>query len=269
MTVHQLYSTKGKAYELTTPEPTSIKPSAFVFAYAKSGSTLLDRMIRQYCGAKGLASFSLYGEAFQKGVRPQEINPDALKCFADSGVIYTGFRNYPGLFDLPLDNKKLILLVRDPRDMLVSLFFSMVKSHPELRDSGGRWSKEIEEIENKGLIDFVLERAFSYRMYHRRYQEVLKGREHKVYRYEDVIYNKREWLIDILTYLEIEVDESLVDAVVAKNDIIPKAEDDNQHIRQVHPGNYKKKLDPKTILRLNRRLQEFLQAHDYSDISPC
>lgn len=266
MTTHTMYSTKGERYQLTVPEPTHSRPSCYVFAYAKSGSTLLDRMIRQYCGARDIATFSLNGEAFQKGVRPQEINPDALKCFSPEGVIYTGFRSYPAHFDLELDNCKIILLVRDPRDMLVSLFYSMVKSHPELRDTTGSWSKEIEDADTKGLTNFVLERSFSYKMYHRRYSEALKGREVKVYKYEDVIYNKREWLIDILNYLEIKVEDHLVDAVVAKNDIIPDKEDDTQHVRQVHPGNYKKKLDQDTIIKLNRRMLDFLKEFDYADI---
>jgi len=266
MKIHNLCSMQGENYELQTPEPTSDKPSAFMLAYAKSGSTLMDRMIRQYCGSVGQATFTLYGEAFMKGIRPQEIKEDSLACFEPSGVIYSGFRNYPQEFDLPLAGKKIIHLVRDPRDMVVSLYFSMVKSHPELKDSSGNWSKEVAESENKGLTDFVLERAYSYKMYHRRYSEALKGHDVKVYRYEDVIYNKRDWMIDMLDYLEIEINDDIVDAVVKKNDIIPNAEDDSQHIRQVHPGNYKKKLDQDTIIKLNRRMIDFLREFDYPDI---
>jgi hypothetical protein len=44
--------------------------------------------------------------------------------------------------------------------------------------------------------------------------------------------------------------------IAARGDVFPDKENYEEHIRQVHPGNYKKKLEPKTI----RALDDILAA---------
>jgi hypothetical protein len=51
--------------------------------------------------------------------------------------------------------------------------------------------------------------------------------------------------------------------VARKYDVIPTVEKQDKHIRQVHPGNYKAKLKPDTIERLNTSLAGFLTHHGY------
>ena len=121
-------SKMGIEYQVELPEPLTGMRSAFIFAYIKSGSTLLNNMITCYCQALGIPTFSLFNSAFDSGVPTHEIMKDANICFNKEGIIYTGFRHYPS-FELDLKGIKCVLLVRDPRDMLVSLYYSIVKSH--------------------------------------------------------------------------------------------------------------------------------------------
>ena len=266
MSNFDLVSLSGVKYSLETPEVTRDYPSAYLFAYAKSGSTLMDRMVREYCGAIKQASFSLFGEAFQKGVRPQDIAEDAAQCFTDRGVVYTGFRSYPLNFKLDLTNTKNLILVRDPRDMLVSLYYSISKSHVSLNDKDGSWDRERAEVQSKELNDFVLERSFSYAEYFKWYAHAFQNVNVKAVRYEDVIYKKLEWMKELVVWLGLPLDLAILEKVVSKHDVVPTSEDEGSHIRQVHPGNYKKKLERDTIMKLNRRLIKFLETYGYEDI---
>ena len=266
MSKFDLVALSGANYSIDTPAPTRECPSAFLFAYAKSGSTLMDRMVREYCGAIKQASFSLFGEAFQQGVRPQDIGSDAAHCFVEKGVVYTGFRSYPLSFKLNLKNTKNLILVRDPRDMLVSLYYSISKSHVALNDKDGSWERERAEVQSKQLNEFVLERSFSYAEYFKWYGNAFQGVDVKAVRYEDIIYRKLDWMVELIEWLELPLERDILQKVVAKHDVLPSKEDEGSHIRQVHPGNYKSKLERETIMKLNRRLINFLETYGYEDV---
>jgi len=57
--------------------------------------------------------------------RKWKTDPDLLKLIVD-GYIYYGFRDYPPIFKTGIDftKTKNVLLVRDPRDALVSQYYS-------------------------------------------------------------------------------------------------------------------------------------------------
>ena len=77
------------------------------------------------------------------------------------------------------------------------------------------------------------------------------GETVRIYRYEDVIFKKREWLADMCAWFGWNVSEKKINAIADKNDILPKAENEAQHIRQATPGDHKRKLRPETIEQLS------------------
>ena len=123
-----LTSISGKPYKLELPKPKSNFVSKYVFAFAKSGSTLLDNMLSVYCQHIDFPTFSLFNQAFDQGVATSDIGPESRFCFQRNGYLYTGFRHFPH-YDLDLADSPAILLVRDPRDMAVSMYYSIMKSH--------------------------------------------------------------------------------------------------------------------------------------------
>lgn len=258
----ELTSTEGKNYTLSIPSSLLKFPSSFVFAFAKSGSTLLDRLVRDYCKEIEVPSFSLFGAAFNLGVNPAQIAEDAKAVFSQEGVIYTGFRHYPKHFDIDLSNAKCIWLTRDPRDMLVSLYFSIAKSHVVQEGDNARLQER--EIVNAMDIDsFVLSRAKSYLSNFEIYRNKLPKLLTKIIRYEDVIYDKHTLLKSIAEHFELTIDHTIIEKIAKKHDSIPGTEQTTSHIRQVHPGNYKAKLMPDTISKLNIDLECFLNFFNY------
>ena len=83
------------------------------------------------------------------------------------------------------------------------------------------------------------------------------------YRYEDVIYEKEKWLTNVVTKLGLQHNTELIGNIARRFDIVPETENENEHIRQVHPGDHKKKLSPQTIQELNILLSDFLNYFDY------
>ena len=136
----ELVSKQGRHYRVSLPEPKMNLRSAYIFAFARSGSTLLNDMVTAYCRFLEVPTFSLFNSAFDQGVGTHEIDSDALVCFKTSGYIYTGFRHFPA-FDLDLASAPTIWLTRDPRDMLVSLYYSVLKKSQHTQGFGIFYTK--------------------------------------------------------------------------------------------------------------------------------
>jgi len=62
-----------------------------------------------------------------------------------------------------------------------------------------------------------------------------------VYKYEDVVYEKRKLLSSVITILGLKRNRGLVTAIAKQFDIVPEAENEYEHTRQVHPGNSPRK----------------------------
>lgn len=261
-TTFELTTSAGKPYNIVLPAPKTDFSSKFVFSFAKSGSTLLNDLLFTYCPQMGVPVVSIFDQAFSQGLTTAEVRAESSKVFNSSGFIFSGFRHFPN-FDLDVADNKCILLVRDPRDMAVSMYYSVTKSHviPEGNDSLRR---NREEALQKAIDEFVLDKIQSYVGQFRTYKEKLQGKQVKVYRYEDVIYDKVTWLGDVLDYLEIDKSSALLKNVVKQFDVIPDTENESQHVRQVHPGNYKKKLSEPAIEKLTEKARDFLNHYNYS-----
>jgi len=222
----------------------------------------MDNMVRSYCKALDIPTFSLFNSAFDAGIPTSEVMEDTLVCFSRSGRIYTGFRHYPG-FDLDLSGVTSILLVRDPRDMLVSLYYSVAKSHVVPRGATGFLNRR-RKAASMTVDDFALNQLQLYKKNFSVYRQKLKPASLTMYRYEDVIYKKREWLEDMISTMGLPVDIKLISHIADEFDIFPENENPGQHIRQVHPGNYRNKLQTSTIDTLNEELGEFLSHYGYT-----
>lgn len=238
----QFTSKKGVVYSVQAPSTIENLSRCYVFAFAKSGSTLLENMLSTYCQIKNIPRFSIFDAAFSQGVGTADIDGDTRTLIERNGRIYSGFRHYPS-FDLNVAEQKTLLLVRDPRDMLVSMYYSILKSHkiPKGNDS---LAKQRVMTEQRNIDEDVLLRARSYLNQFNRYQKMLVDSQLITYRYEDVIYKKEEWFTHILNHFGLPIDQACIKTITKKFDIIPNDEKQSEHIRQVHPGNYLKKLKP-------------------------
>jgi hypothetical protein len=167
-----------------------------------------------------------------------------------------------------LDTARTVLLVRDPRDVLVSLYFSVGQSHP-LPPPGSPLARHMlsrrEKAQTAPIDEWVIEH----------HGEVISSLEGylaqrfparpnvAIYRYEDVIFRKRDWMEDIIHWYGWNVSSSTIEAVLKKVDVFPAAPDPSKHIRQVHPGNYKTILQRSTQETLTECLRPLLSQFGY------
>ncbi len=131
----------------------------------------MDNMVRHYCRQIGAPTFSLFNSAFDAGITTNEVMEDALVCFSKTGRVYTGFRHYPR-FDLELTDAPCIILVRDPRDMLVSMYYSVAKSHV-VPSKNVKFLKRRQEAASISVDEFALKKAGDYLKNFRKYQQKL------------------------------------------------------------------------------------------------
>ncbi len=96
----------------------------------KSGSTLMTNMLKELLGEVEIPVVNISGTAFAKGIRAEMIDASMGKALKTKGYAYLGFRQcIPEDTQFDLAPVKKILLIRDPRDMTVSLYFSQRESH--------------------------------------------------------------------------------------------------------------------------------------------
>ena len=265
--MHEKRILKTPAGETTinVPSPGDFR-SFYVFAMHKSGSTLLNKMLDTAFMRVGVPQIAIPDVTFAAGLPDDPIlNPEDFVF--DSGYCYRGFRIFPSyLRNFDITKNKKILLVRDPRDMIVSHYFSMRQSHiiPDsgpLRDELTSLRDTIKEV---SIDDFCLQYSDALLKELKSYRTVF-GSELRVYRYEDVIFNKLNWLNDMLWYLGFALSSDDQKRIAEENDIRPTIERPQEHIRQVTPGNYRKHLSKTTIKRLNSEFRDILDQFDYGD----
>lgn len=244
-------------------------PSALVFAMPKSGSVLLDGIMRQLSAHVGVTYVSIMQEYFTIGLPDANMPAETANIFLPHGYCYGGFRYFPRRFDIPiLSQTHPVLLVRDPRDMVVSHYYSMRDSHPEpgkvLKSVNA--SMSMRDLARALDIDeYVKHAAQTFRTFLSNYRTILCADHNvRVYRYEDVIYAKADWVADLAAHFDWKVPRKITDQIAAQHDVIPTEEVETQHIRQVHPGNYRKKLQPETIAWLNDFFKDDMAFFGYT-----
>jgi hypothetical protein len=245
-------------------EPQDIQ-SFYLFAMHKSGSVLINRMISQSLSIARIPQIPLSELAFQAGLPENEIlNPEEL--IFERGYCYRGFRGFPPyLKRFEIAQNKKILLVRDPRDMVVSFYFSAARSHalPSCGIVREQLLHRRTEARTTDIDEYCQSIASAFISKFQSYESILST-ELRLYRYEDVIFDKKSWLTDMLNYLEVVLDRSSIERIATQNDVWPEVENPSLHIRQVKPGNFRRHLSRESIDFLNEKFRDVLIEHNYS-----
>lgn len=259
----------GGALIASLTRPRNARPSVLSFSLPKAGSVMLENIMVDLSRRAGLGYFSLETALFEKGVAVDDTPPQASKLFFPKGYCYGGFRRLPASYEIPiLERSKKILLVRDPRDMLVSLYFSITRSHrPPGAEAGTealeRFERDRAKVSVTPIDVFMKHRAERFSRLYLSYDRILDDPGLRVYRYEDVLYEKRAWVADICSWFGWSVDQDAMHAIADAHDLIPGQENEGEHVRKAHPGDHREKLDAGTIEFLNGVLAPILERHNY------
>jgi hypothetical protein len=243
-------------------------PSVCAFGLPKSGSVLLQGVLDEMAIATGLTPYSLQQQAWSAGYPITAIPASASEAFKPHGYCFGVFRQMPRSFRIPiLETNRSLVLIRDPRDMLVSHYFSMKKSHPRPTGQGplGKtFDSNRERVSQRDVDTHAIETSDWYLNAFMKMNALFNNDLCKVYRYEDIIFDKQSWVRDIAGHFGwTSLDAKDLDALAARYDIRPEKEDPSQHIRSVTPGDHRNKLKPETIERLNETFKKYMDRFGY------
>jgi hypothetical protein len=244
-------------------------PSFFLFAFAKSGSVLVNELVRDLLDESGVPIIDLPTHLFENGIDINAFQCDLAALFPLKGYCFSGFRVLPQwlIGSNVLRRVRKMIVVRDPRDMLVSLYYSLRYSHwfPAVRT--GQLEAAIEPARREAelsLDEFCIAYAPLYAAEFWKVRTVLRDDDVLVLRYEDFVYDKFRLAQNVSHWCGLNLSEERTKEIAAGYDVFPLADDADAHIRQVHPGDHRRKLGGDTIATLNACLINFLQAFSYN-----
>lgn len=252
------------------PPPRSQQPSVFALSLFKAGSTLFYELLHDLCRDSDLVYVDLSAAFWDNGVDPARMPKSTADLFAPRGYCYAGFRGFPTEYDVPhFEQMTKLLLVRDIRDMAVSGYFSLAFSHPlpgTALDDQWRRNMERERLEIRAMgVDsgalFVAEA--NYRKAWSTLRTLLARHKFRIWRYEDVVFRKREWIAEIVAHLGLPVSAASMENLAQRVDVFPEQENRDQFVRKVAPGDHKEKLSPRVIAKLAREFGDYLDAFGY------
>lgn len=247
---------------LRTPKPLDRDGSCFLIGIAKGGSTLLNRMAHDILRETGRSPINIPGQLFKHAKVMDHIVSDLDGALEWDRVVYSGFRSIPSVLEqsATFARARKLILVRDPRDILVSLYFSHAYSH-KMPDSGpGRavWEGVRSAALATDIDAFALQHAPSVKSQLLRMSQFLGDPNTLILRYEDIIFDKRKLADAICTTIGVAIPTAALERIIARHNIIPQSEDRSAHIRNVSPGDHRNKLDHATIVAINAILQPVL-----------
>jgi hypothetical protein len=250
------------------PPAPSDAPSVVALSLPKAGSTLLFALLQDLAPKAGLAYVSPQDFFFRTGLRLIEQPHEAGSLFRPRGYCYGGFRGPPPYAIPILDAARCVVLVRDPRDMAVSHWYSITQSHvvPETDEGEHFMAKARRQALDRGKDAHVLQVA---RGLDAQYDRLLgSGILHRertaVFRYEDVIFRKRDWVDAICAWFDWDIAEEVRSRVAERHDVRPTTSDPAAHIRQVTPGNHREELGEKQRAQIDRILARWLVMFGYT-----
>ncbi len=176
--------------------------------------------------------------------------------FKPTGYLYAALR-YPKVLEQidDLHQYRVLLMLRDPRDVLTSAYYSFGYTHtlPIAKAERKRFLAWRSKIASQTLDEFVLSLKDDWlKMYTYYCQNLIAKPNVLVLKFEDMINNFDSWLSSIIDFTNLETDREQLEELVhaAKR-------------KQVKPTDHQKALKPETIEILNTDFHKILKTLSY------
>ncbi len=257
-------------------------PGRNIIAYTthKAGSMVLHRVLKDICE---LNRIRYYSPNERKAQLPFE------RMFAGEDFIAKKRGCFgPIRFFVPskaLEEASTILHLRDPRDVLVSMFYSYCYMHAGEIERHTGYRKAVAEAGiDRFVLDMVGEPFYEYRgdygigsrykeyvgtvldRYERYLAELLSRPNTLAVSYEEMVLAFPTWLEKIVSAFNLSEPDETGAVVAARHakSVAASEEDVWSHKRKVTPGDHREKLQPETIRQLGRIFGPVLDRLGYS-----
>ncbi len=259
----------SEIFEGKIPNPGSFEP-CFAFSIHKAGSTLLHNMVGAVCRQAKIPAISVPDILFNEGVLDSQwsADPDLSEMFR-YGMLYYGFRYLPQVLldpNLKIGKRKFVLLVRDPRDALVSQYYSLggkKGSHVVPKKNTEAFIAQLKGNDDIDIDTYVIQASRNHLKKLTDYKLTLDFNNGLLRKYEDIFYDKVTFLGEIFNHFGFDVKQDILNRVAEKFDIRPQQEDPTKHVRKATPGDHVDKLKPETIVKLNQIFFDMASWYGY------
>lgn len=239
----------------------SKQQSILFFTVHKSASTFIKNAIVNLVGANNIVSLQFSGYWNRNKQKIYYNDYDFMKkVLYEKGYFYGAFRAF---YSFPnMDKFKIILVLRDPRDVLTSFYFSTLFNHP-LSDKTVLDDRK--KYASYSIDEYVLEIAPAMQKNYAAYCTNLLHKDNVLFlKYEDMISKFDIWLYKLTGFLGLENIEEKANEIINDTSFKVEKEDPASFIRNVKAGDHLKKLKPETIDKLNKLFYNELQALNYT-----
>lgn len=234
--------------------------SILYFTVHRCASRYVVSILKKFAQDSGMTCIDLGGYLWRGG----KLYKKKEEVYKKSGYIYGPFYQYDTEFDeiypIPdIDDYKIVLMLRDPRDVLTSYYFHHcyeIYDNPKQQEFIIERSKE---ALSKTVDEWVLEKAETFLERYKIYCEKLINRPNVLFfKYEDMINDFHSWLYKLREFTSLNVKEETIKTIIRNASFNVDKEVVKSHKRQVAPGDHKRKLKKETINILNSQYKEVL-----------
>ncbi|MGB3534812.1 MAG: sulfotransferase domain-containing protein [Microcoleaceae cyanobacterium] len=252
---------------------TNAKYGIFVHALHKSATMFLYKLFKDLSEELSLSYYSLNNKPVHNhNDLKEDIDQSFCYCpvrhFADSSdTIPSQFADITPVFFVQdntfinIPNIYRIYQIRDPRDILVSQYFSFGFIHGGLKTV----TKSKLKIQNMTVDEYCLDQADSLA---KKYDNILNiyrknNPKYLIVQYESMVLDYKKWLSEIISLLPFQDKADNIEKYYNKYREEFEAEgfeESMQHKRKMIPGDYKEKLEEPTIIELNSKFSDILDS---------
>ncbi|MEM1327999.1 MAG: sulfotransferase domain-containing protein [Bacteroidota bacterium] len=249
-------------------------PSILHFSLNKAATQYTKRVLTEVAAAHDLVNVHYNGYAFHSDF-PYLDQLSAVEIqryqylFQPKGYCYSVFGGMiESIPDLP--DYLVVWMIRDPRDILVSSYFSMANSHPR----PNKRSNKLDDFDEKRQFaqqhtvdEYVKSESDDLLSVYGRYIDLLLTRHPSCYitKYEDMVSNHEGWLMNMMNYCQLEISEVLKNQLLQQHQQMrPKGENQQSHMRRGVAGDFREKLESNTIDFLNDQFADVLNRFEYA-----
>lgn len=229
-------------------------PSVFFFTSHKCASMLLWRILLDM-NRRRMKLTPLNFPGYWFDVRSDSfyyyVNSVGQCLIRDTGILYAPFREYIEVDHLK--HARILCMLRDPRDKLVSGYYSAKISHrpPVNSDRRRAFLGNRARLQQISIDEYVIEQAPRVKRIYRQYRENL-ARDH-VLTYEQMWSDFNGWIGQLSSLLGIELSEKEIESYRRMSGVDDEIiENASAHRRRGSPGDHRHKLQLSTIESLDQ-----------------
>ncbi|NER50175.1 MAG: sulfotransferase domain-containing protein [Symploca sp. SIO1A3] len=247
-------------------KPDKSEQSILFFTTHKCASGYVANILKELIKDTEITPIDLGGYFWRIGASKEIIREEHKKAIKPFGYLYAPLREPDECLTLidNIENYQIVLMLRDPRDVLTSMYFSFGYSHmvPEAQKNVVLTARE--KILQQTIDEFVLiETPKLLKKYNDYCQELIPKSNVLLVKYEDMVTDFNSWLDTLVNFLKFDVNPKIVTQIINQANFTVEKEDIYSHKRQVLPGDHKRKLISTTIEKLNSEFGEVLDFLGY------